>query len=115
MSERHAGWLAVRPISGGQVAVCRLCGKGFTRTFLAKDTNYAEALRLATAYASRHEKSDAHAAALAAFHSDDAPTPTARAGSPAEIFGSEPRTEIEMRREAARAAAAKVRRDTDTR
>jgi NMD protein affecting ribosome stability and mRNA decay len=104
-----AGWVKVDEINGGQVVLCRLCGKRFTRTFWVEDTNYAEALRLATAYAWKHEHSEEHSAALAAFHGEQ-PEVSSEDALLTKIFGTEPPAEMALRRRAARSAAERVKR-----
>ena len=98
-------------ITGGQIVYCALCGKHVCReTFWAEDTNYAEAFRLATAFAWHHEHSEPHRAALSAFHGDDAPRVTKEEELLAAIFERPLPTEGELRRRAARAAALAIAR-----
>lgn len=104
-------WVNVKPATGGQVVTCRLCGKSFTRTFWASDTNYAEALRLAIAHASIHQMSEEHAAAMKAFFHGDPPKPSAQEKQMDEIFGHQPKSQHQLRRDAARNAAISVSRE----
>lgn len=99
-------WVKVEEVDGGQVVVCKLCGKSVDRrTFWASDTNYAEALRLATAHAWRHENGPAHRAALDAFHAKEAPAAHPDEAVLHQIFGTEPPDEMQRRRSAAKQAA----------
>ena len=102
-------WVKVEQIKGGQLVLCALCGRHVCRlTFWAKDTNHAEAFRLAVAYAWQHEHGDIHRAAVEAFHSKDVPTIRAEERLLGQIFGGagyrEP-DEKELRKRAARTAA----------
>lgn len=108
----QTGWVRVQEVPGGQVVFCRLCGSGKKRHFRASDTNYAEALRLATAYSWEHEHSDAHGAALAAFHSDKIFEATSEERLLARIFDRPEPDETQLRRQAAREAARKVQRSS---
>lgn len=102
-------WVAVDEIPAGQVVYCSLCGRKATRrTFRAADTNYAEALRLATAYAWSHEHSEPHWAAVDAFHGPP-PAVSPEEALLAEIFGTPLPDERAQRRASARLAARRAR------
>jgi isochorismate hydrolase len=73
--------------------------------FMAAATNYAEAFRLAVAYAWQHEHSDVHKAALSGFHSAETPQETAEEKLLRAIFEEAPPSERDLRLQAARAAA----------
>ena len=104
-------WTRVNEIKGGLVVFCTLCGRrNAKRFFMAKDTNYAEARRLAVAFEASHRHSEMHEAALAAFHSDDVPAPSEQEKLLREIFGGPPPTMRELRRRAAADAATTVKR-----
>ena len=104
-------WVRVEDINGGQLVVCALCGKKVVRrAFLAKDTNYAEALRLATAFASRHAKSEVHAAAIEEFHHGGPWVPTSEELMLSAVFGNAAPDEQTIRRRSARHAAQKAAR-----
>ncbi len=107
-----ARWVRVEAFKGGQVVRCGLCGKRICkRTFFADDTNYAEALRLAVAFAWRHEHSEEHRAALAAYHSPEPPEPDAQHELLNRIFGYRPPpAEKELRKRDAKQAAYRVLR-----
>jgi hypothetical protein len=97
-------------IPGGLLVYCRLCGRRATkRTFMATNTDYADARREATAYHWQHEHSAPHEAALAAFHAEDVPDLSPQDRLMAEIFDKPLPDERQRRRNAAYLAARKAR------
>lgn len=99
-------WVKVREIPGGQLVLCGLCGtKQSRRSFYAENTNYAEALRLAIAYAWNHEHSEVHHLAAEAFHEEKPPESAKEESLLMEIFGTAPPTERERRKSYAQSVA----------
>jgi Na+-transporting NADH:ubiquinone oxidoreductase subunit NqrA len=103
-------WIIEQKFKGGRTVVCRLCGKRATRVFNAANTNYAWVVRAAEEYAHEHEASDAHQAALNAFHGDDVPDVSSEDQVISEVFGQPLPSVDERRRRAARATYRYVKR-----
>lgn len=108
MKERVAGWTAIEPIRGGWAVYCKLCGKRFTRNFLASATDYAEAERASRAYALEHSQSEAHRAASEAFHGREQPSPTPEDRILTDALGIGHPKELALRKRLARHAAERV-------
>jgi len=105
-------WVKVENMKGGQVVVCGLCGRKVCReTFWAEDTNYAEAFRLATAYAWHHEHSEPHRAALQAFHAEELPPIPEDEVLLYEVFGKPIPDERALRRRHAQDVAVRTMYD----
>lgn len=108
------GWVEEKSVDGGWIVVCRLCGKDFRRSFQATNTDYANAAAASADYLAEHQASAAHRAAVCAYHADLTPLTKERVRQErllSEIFGTQPPSETERRREAARGAARRAARD----
>jgi hypothetical protein len=99
-------WIHFDEFAGGIVVFCALCGRKPTRkTYHASSTNYAEARRLATAYHWEHQHSEMHKDALSAYHGS-VPDVLPEDELLYKVFGTPLPTEKQLRKQAARAAAA---------
>lgn len=114
MSEPRTGWVRFTEIEGGILVHCALCGKWARKTFMAANTNYAEARRAATEYHWQHEHSEEHAAARAVYYSP-APEETPQERVLRQVFGGDAPTDRELRRRAAQDASRAAKREIERR
>lgn len=99
--------MKVVSIKGGWLVRCTLCYRS-KKTFMAVNTNYASAFDAAEAHAAEHELSEAHRAALEAFHHPPA-SESSEEKMLRRIFNRPPLTDLELRKRAAKDASQRVR------